>query len=117
MESDEEEVEDLCAMEQIEEILRATYDRKTKGHGFDAEEGTPFQIRISVEPTTPCVTKTSERKEYFRQPTITGRRSKIGQGTNGNLSVSMSSCSSSQLYTPHGGSTTNFTMVGAYPTI
>jgi hypothetical protein len=29
--SDEEEVEDLRAVEQIEEILRATYERKTRG--------------------------------------------------------------------------------------
>jgi hypothetical protein len=29
--SDEEEVEDLRAMEQIEEILRETYERKTRG--------------------------------------------------------------------------------------
>jgi hypothetical protein len=31
LESDEEEVEDLRAMEQIEEILRATYERKMRG--------------------------------------------------------------------------------------
>jgi hypothetical protein len=31
LESDEEEVEDLQAMEQIEEILRETYERKTRG--------------------------------------------------------------------------------------
>jgi hypothetical protein len=59
LESDEEEVEDIRAMGNIEEILCATYERKTIGQGFDTEEGSPFQIRISVEPTTPCVTKTS----------------------------------------------------------
>jgi len=37
LESDEEEVEDLCAMEKIEEILRDTYEKKTRGQGFDAE--------------------------------------------------------------------------------
>jgi hypothetical protein len=31
--SDEEEVEDLRDMEKIEEILRATYERKTRGTG------------------------------------------------------------------------------------
>jgi hypothetical protein len=66
LDSDEEEVEDLCAMGKIEEILHATYERKTRGQGSDAEEGSPFQIRISVEPTTPCVTKTSEEKELVR---------------------------------------------------
>jgi hypothetical protein len=65
LESDEEEVEDLHAMENIEEILCATYERKTKGQGSSVEEGSPFQIRISVEPTTPCVTKTSEKKEFL----------------------------------------------------
>jgi hypothetical protein len=41
---DEEEVEDLDSTGHIEDILRATYERKTRGHGFDAEEGSPFQI-------------------------------------------------------------------------
>jgi CMP-2-keto-3-deoxyoctulosonic acid synthetase len=31
LESDEEEVEDLRAVENIEEILHATYERKTRG--------------------------------------------------------------------------------------
>jgi hypothetical protein len=53
LESDEEEVEDLHATENIEEILHATYDKKTRGQGSNAEEGTPFQIRISVEPMIP----------------------------------------------------------------
>ena len=34
LESDEEEVEDLRAMEKIEEILCATYERKTRGLGL-----------------------------------------------------------------------------------
>jgi hypothetical protein len=33
LESDEEEVEDLCAIEKIEEILCAKYDRKKRGQG------------------------------------------------------------------------------------
>jgi hypothetical protein len=74
LESDEEEVEDLCAMGNIEEIMCTTYDIKTRGQGSDVEEGSPFQIRISVEPTTPCATKTSKKKEPFRQPTISSRR-------------------------------------------
>jgi hypothetical protein len=44
LDSDEEEVEDLCAMGKIEEILHATYERKTRGQGSNAEEGSPFQI-------------------------------------------------------------------------
>jgi hypothetical protein len=60
LENDEEEVEDLCTAWNIEEILCAPYERKTKGQGSSAEEGSPFQILISVEPTTPSVTKKSK---------------------------------------------------------
>jgi hypothetical protein len=34
--------EDLHTMEKNEDILCATYERKTIGHGSDAEEGSPF---------------------------------------------------------------------------
>jgi len=44
MDIDEEEVEDLHATWHIEDILRTTYERKTKGHGLDIEEGSPFHI-------------------------------------------------------------------------
>jgi hypothetical protein len=44
LENDEEEVEDLHAMGKIEDILHATYERKTRGHGSSVEEGSPFQI-------------------------------------------------------------------------
>jgi hypothetical protein len=37
LDSDEEEVEDLRAMGKIEEILHATYERKTRGEGFDTK--------------------------------------------------------------------------------
>jgi hypothetical protein len=62
LDNDEEEVKDLYAMGHIEEILHTTYERKTRGQGSDVEEGSQFQIIISVEPTTPCVTKTFEEK-------------------------------------------------------
>jgi hypothetical protein len=65
LDSDEEEVEDLHTTGHIEDILHATYERKTRGHGSDVEEGSPFQIQISVEPTTPCVTKTTEEEKVF----------------------------------------------------
>jgi hypothetical protein len=44
LDNDEEEVEDLCATRKIEDVLHATYERKTRGHGSDAEEGSPFHI-------------------------------------------------------------------------
>jgi hypothetical protein len=74
LENDEEEVEDLCATRQIEDILCATYDRKTRGHGSSVEEGSPFHIQISVEPRTPCVTKKSEEEKIVNQQEISGRR-------------------------------------------
>jgi hypothetical protein len=44
LENDEEEVEDLRAMGQIEDILHTTYERKSKGHGSGTKEGSPFEI-------------------------------------------------------------------------
>jgi hypothetical protein len=42
--NDEEEVEDLWAMGQIEEILRATYERKTRDPRIGGEGSHPFHI-------------------------------------------------------------------------
>ena len=42
LDSDEEEVEDLHATGKIEDILRTTYERKTRGLGSITEEGSPF---------------------------------------------------------------------------
>jgi hypothetical protein len=56
LESDEEEVEDLRSMEQIKEILRATYERKARGPRLEIEGNTPIHISVSVEPINPCAT-------------------------------------------------------------
>jgi hypothetical protein len=74
LESDEEEVYVLCSIGNIEDILCATYERKTRGHGSSAEEGSTFHIRITMEPTTPCATKTSEEEKLVNQQVISGRR-------------------------------------------
>jgi hypothetical protein len=66
LESDEEEVKDIHATGNIEEIMRTTYDIKTIVRGSNIEEGSPFQIRISVEPITACATTISKNKEPFR---------------------------------------------------
>jgi hypothetical protein len=71
--SDEEEVEDLWAMEQIEEILHATYERKTRGPREGIEGKNPIHINVSVEPINPCVANTPKRTPPFRQPNF-GRR-------------------------------------------
>ena len=92
------------------------HERKTKGQVSDIEEG--FQIRISVEPTTPCATKTYEEEKMVNQQVISGRSTFTGCGSSGNSSKSVSSTSSIQVSTPHrGGSTTNFIMAGQDPTI
>jgi hypothetical protein len=61
------------AMEKIEEILHATYERKTRGPREGTEGITPIHISVSVEPINPCVTNTPERTPPFRQPNFSGR--------------------------------------------
>jgi hypothetical protein len=58
--NDEEAIKDIHAMGKIEDILRTTYERKNRGLRSGVEEISPFNIIISVEPTTPCATKTFE---------------------------------------------------------
>ena len=65
--SDEEKVEDLRAVEQIEEILRATYERKRRGPRVGREGNNPIHINVSVEPINPCATNTPKRTPSFRQ--------------------------------------------------
>jgi hypothetical protein len=98
--------------------LHATYERKTGGHGSEKEEGCPFQIQISVEPISPCLTKTTEEEKLVNQQVIGGRRIFVIRGSSGISSKSLSSTSNSQVSTPYrGGSTTNFIMAGVDPTI
>ena len=73
LESDEEEVEDLSAMKKIEEIMRVTYERNTRGPRAEIEGNTPIHISVSVEPINPCATNTPRRTPPFRQPNF-GRR-------------------------------------------
>jgi hypothetical protein len=73
LESDEEEVEDLRAMEKIEEILHMTYERKTRGPRTGTKGSTPIHISVSVEPINPCATNTPIRTPPFRQPNF-GRK-------------------------------------------
>ena len=70
--SDEEEVEDLRAMEQIEEILCATYERNTRVPRTGREGSNPIHINVSVEPINPCATNTPKRTPSFRKPRFGG---------------------------------------------
>jgi hypothetical protein len=95
-----------------------TYERKTRGPGSGTKGITPIQIIISVEPTIPCATNTLERTPAFRKPNFCGRIT-TGKGYNkGKSTRGAISGSNSQLSTPCGGSiSTQFKMVGHYPTI
>jgi hypothetical protein len=72
--SDEEEVEDLRDVEQIEEILRATYERKTRGPREGIEGINLIHVSVSVEPIKPCVTNTLEITPPFKQLNFSGRK-------------------------------------------
>jgi hypothetical protein len=67
---DEEEANDLWAMEKIEEILHATYERKTRGPRVGREGRNPIHINVNVEPIKPCATNTPKRTPSFRQPNL-----------------------------------------------
>jgi hypothetical protein len=118
LESYEEEVEDVQDVEQIEEILCATYERKTGGPRERIEGRTPIHVSISVEPITPCVTNTPERKPPFRKPNFSGRNLAGGTSKQGTTIGGASSGSSSQISTPRRGiSLSYFNMAGHDPTI
>jgi hypothetical protein len=116
--SNEEGVEDIQAVEQIEEILCVAYERKTRGPRTGGEDSHPFNINVIVEPINPCATNTPRRTPSFRQPKFRGsptvgststQRETIGGDSLGNLS---------QVSTPHGGgSSPVFGMAGHDPTI
>ena len=115
--SDEEEVEDLRDMEQIEEILRATYERKTRDPRMEREDIHPFHINVSVEPINPCVTNTPQRTPPFRQPKFRGSPTTRSTSTQGKTTGGASSGSTSHVSTPHEGSLSTFRMEGHNPTI
>jgi hypothetical protein len=117
LESEEEEVEDLQAVENIEEILRVTYERETRGPRVGTEGRNPIHISVSVEPINPCATNTPERTPSFQQPNFSGRNTTGSASTQGETTRGASSRSISQGSTPHGGSSSSFSMVGHDPTI
>jgi hypothetical protein len=105
-------------MGKIEDILHTTYERKTKGHGSDIEEFSPFQILISVEPITPCATMTIIEEYHVNHQVISGRGIFIERGSIGSSSRILSSKRTNQFSTPYGGvSSASFTMAGVDPTI
>jgi hypothetical protein len=116
--SDEEEVEDLRAVEEIEEILCATYERKTRGPRTGGEGNHPFNINVSVEPINPCATNTPKRTPPFRQPKFGGSPTTGSTSTQRATTGVASSGNPSQVSTPRGGGSSSvFGMAGHDPTI
>jgi hypothetical protein len=115
--SDEEEVEDIRALEKIEEILRETYERKKRGPRDGIEGSAPIHISFSVEPINPCTTNTPIRTPPFRQLNFGIRKTTGSTSTQGTKSRGSSSGSIIQVSTPRGGSISAFRMVGHDPTI
>jgi hypothetical protein len=116
--SDEEEVEDLRAVEYIEEILCATYERKTRGPITGGEENHSFHINFNVEPINPCATNTPKRTPLFRQSKFGGSPIAGSTSTQGAPTGGASSGNLSQVSTLRGGvSSSVFRMEGHYPTI
>jgi hypothetical protein len=103
LKSDEQEVEDLWAMEYIEEILRATYERKTRGPRIGGEDSHPFHINVSVEPINPCENNTTKIKLPFRQPNFRGSLIARSTSTIGETTRGANSGSTSQVSTPRDG--------------
>jgi hypothetical protein len=117
LESDEEEVEDLWDMEKIEEILRATYERKTRGPREGIEGNNPIHINVSVEPINPCMTNTPKRTPPFRQLNFGIRETTRSTSTQGKTTGGASSRSIIQVSTLRKGSSSTFRMAGHDPTI
>jgi hypothetical protein len=116
--SDEEEVEDLRVMEQIEEIMRTTYERKMRGPRMGEQGSHPIHIKVSVEPINPCVTNTPKRTPSFRQPKFEGISIAGSTSTQGASTGGSSLGNPSQVSTPRkGGSSSVFRMAGHDPTI
>jgi len=115
--SDEEEVEDLRAVEHIEEILCVTYERKTRGPRVGTEGRNPIHISVSVEPISPCATNTLEITPPFWQPNFSGRNATGSTSTQGSKTGGAILGIISQGYTPCRGNSSSFRMVGHDPTI
>jgi hypothetical protein len=115
--SDEDEVEELQVVDQIEEILRATYERNMRGPREEIEGNTPIHISVNVEPINLCVTITPRIKPPFRQPNFRRRKIVRSTSTQGTTTGGASSGRSSQVSTPCICSSSTFRMEGHDPTI
>ena len=61
-------------MENIEEILHETYERKMRGPREGTKGNNPIHINVSVEPINPCMTNKPKITPPFRQPNFREER-------------------------------------------
>jgi hypothetical protein len=115
--SNEEEAEDLQVVDQIEEILRTTYERKMRGPRARREGINPIHINVSVELINPCVTNTPKRTPPFRQPNFISSQTTGSTSTQEETTRGDSLGNTIQVSTPRRGSILTFRMVGHDPTI
>jgi hypothetical protein len=105
-------------VEQIEEILCAAYERKTRGPRTGGEDNHPFNINVSVEPINPCATNTPKRTPLFRKIEFGGSPTVGSTSTQRETTRGASSDNLSQVSTPRGGgSSPVFGMAGHNRTI
>jgi hypothetical protein len=88
-----------------------------KGPRMGREDNNPIHINVGVEPINACATNTPKRTPSFRQPNFERRKIEESTSTQGTTIGGASSCSTSQVSTPHGGSILAFRMAGHDPTI
>jgi hypothetical protein len=91
-------------MEQIEEILHETYERKRGGPREGTKGKNPIQIHVSVKPITPCATSTLEKTPSSRQPNFSGRGTTRQGSSHGSSNWGANLGRISQISTPHKGS-------------
>jgi hypothetical protein len=83
----------------------------------EVEGNTPIHISVSVEPINSCATNIPKRTPLFRLPNFRRRKREGSTSTQGTTTGGASSGSNIQVYTPRGGSSSTFKMVGHDPTI
>jgi hypothetical protein len=104
-------------VEKTDEIIRTTYERKTRGPRVGIEGNTPIHISVSVETINPCATNTPRRTPPFRQLNSRIRKTIGSTSTQGTITGGASSRSISQVSGLRGGISSTFRMVRHDPTI
>jgi hypothetical protein len=97
-------------VEEIEEILHATYERKRRGIRAGIDGINPIHINVNVESINPCKTNTPKITPPFRQPNFRRRKTIGSTSTHGTTTGGDSSGSISQVSTLHEGSISVFKM-------